>query len=704
MLARADFLRVVSIGGVGLTLGLEFMPLTASAEAATTFSPSAWVSIGTDGKALVTINKAEMGQGVATSLPMCLADELDLPLDHVRFAFADMEERFYDAYWKGMLTGGSTSMKTMSPVFRKAGATARAMLVSAAAKQWGVDPATLTTANGVVSSADGKHAAYGELVALAATLPVPTDVALKHPDQFKLIGTHQKRLDLRQKTNGQAGYGIDVKVPGMKYASIEKPPAIGGGVKSFDATAAMKIKGVRKVAQISSGIVVIADNTWAAFAGRRALHVVWEPGPNGHVNSDDLFAKARVLSKQPGAVLRKNGDLASAPSDAKTLTATYEQPYLAHATMEPMNATASWTADGVEMWAPMQAPTTAQAVISAVLKVPMDKIKIHSTFLGGGFGRRLEPDFMLDAVEASRVAGAPVKVTWTREDDTQHDLYRSMHVNALEGKLAPDGTLVGLKHTVVTSSVTARVLPALMKDGVDPLAGAGAADAPYNVPNVLVDFHLFDTGIPVGFWRAPYANANTFATESFIDELAHAAGKDPVAFRLAMMTEGSRARTVLEAATKRANWGGHVPAGRARGVAVGFWDSSVVAVVAEVSQPTKETIKVHHAWCAVDCGQPINLDGLDQQLTSSMLYGLSAALSSKITFKNGAVEQSNFYDYRVIHMADSPAFDVQVMKSTDPSSGAGEIGTPAIIPAVANALFALSGKRIRNLPLLENLA
>ncbi len=424
MLARTDFLRVVALGGAGLALGIELSPGAASAAAGTDFSPVAWLRMHPDGTTTVVVNQSEMGQGITTALPMCVAEELDIPFSTVRFEIAPAEERFYNPYWHGIATGGSKSTPTMSPVLRKAGATARAMLVTAAAQRWSVDAAACKTANGIVTGPAGQTAKYVDLLAAAAVLPVPSDVALKTPDQFRLFGTRQKRLDLRPKTNGTATYGIDVKVPGMKYASIEKPLQIGGKVGSYDASAALQVPGVRQVVQVSSGVAVVADNTWAAFEGRKALRVTWAPGPNEGLTTETIYAKARALVQTPGGVVKSVGDAKTALANGPTISAMYETPYLAHAPMEPMITTADVRADHVTLWLPTQSPTSAQKAAAKITGLPLSAITVNTTFLGGGFGRRGEVDFIIDAVEVSKAIGAPVKLMWTREDDIRNDPYR----------------------------------------------------------------------------------------------------------------------------------------------------------------------------------------------------------------------------------------------------------------------------------------
>jgi len=702
-IARTDFLRIVAVGGAGLTLGVELRPRAAAAAAAPDFSPVAWLKLHADGTATVMVNDAELGQGITTTFAMLVAEELDLPLARMRFELAPAEPRYYDPNTHAMATGGSRSTKSMGPTLRQAGATARAMLVAAAAQKWNADPASCTTANGVVTGPGGQTAKYAELLELAATLPVPAKVALKTPDRFRVIGTRARRLDVPPKTNGRAVYGIDVKVPGMRYASVEKPRDIGGRVASFDASRALNVHGVRQVVQITSGVAVIADTTWSAFEGRKALAVSYAPGPNANLSTASLYGSARALVQTRGVVLQHTGEVAGALAAGTVVSANYETPYLAHATMEPMNATADVRADRATVWLSTQSPTSTQKEAARITGLPLEAVTVHPTLCGGGFGRRGEIDFVTDAVEVSKAIGAPVKVVWTREDDIRNDPYRPGTTHALAGTLAADGTIAAYRHTLACSSINARTSPARVKDGADPGVLAGSGNFAYSIPNVLVDYHMLDGAIPVGHWRAPYANANTFATESFVDELAHAAGKDPLAFRLALLPPG-RPRTVLELAAQRAGWGKPLAAGRARGIAMGQWDDGWIAVVAEISMPSARTIKMYRMTGVIDVGTPVNLDGLETQVSSAMIYGISGALYGKIDFEHGAPVQGNFNDYPVLRMADAPVFDVGIVRSTEPSLGAGEIGTPCVAPALANAVFALSGKRVRALPLLENLA
>ncbi|HEV8022485.1 MAG TPA: molybdopterin cofactor-binding domain-containing protein [Candidatus Lustribacter sp.] len=693
MTRRSDFIRLTAALGAGL--GFE-LALPAGAQTAAPFAPNAFVRIAPDETVTVVVNMSEMGQGVATGLPTILADELDAALDRIRYTFAPAEPAYNNPIFGEQATGGSTAVQGMWMPLRQAGATARAMLVAAAAKQWGVAPAECTTRAGVVYHApSSRSATYGSLSAAAAAMPVPANVALKTPAQFTLIGKVHPRPDIPLKVNGKAQYGIDVRLPGMRYAAIARSPVFGGRVVRFDASKAKAIPGVTGVVQISNGVAVIGKNTWAAFQGKLALAIVWDKGPNAKVSSASLFSDAEHLAKTGTGARIAISRGKPAAARGTVVEATYRAPFLAHATMEPMNTTADVRAEGCEVWTPCQVQTRALAAAVRVTGLQPAQCTIHTTFLGGGFGRRLEMDYVQEAVEVSKAIKAPVKVTWTREDDIQADFYRPLSVNVVRGVLA-HGQLTALTHRVVQKSWLHRWAPAFEKNGVDSFALTEATDAPYAVPNFEVSYIDHEHGIPIGSWRAPNANWNGFVTESFIDELAHAAHEDPLAFRLALLTKNPRAANVLRLAAARAGWG-RKHAGVAQGLAVTFWNGSYVASVADVSLSQGQP-KVHRVVTALDCGQVVNPDIVVQQAQGATNFGLSAALTGKITIQNGSVQQNNFYDYTVLRMADAPAIEVHVVQSNATPTGVGEICTPPIAPAVGNALFVLTGRRIRSLP------
>jgi len=703
-LNRGGFIRLTGSLGVGLTLAF-YLPGCSSGNSSghdDEFAPNAWVRIAPDETITIILNKSEMGQGVATGLPTVLVDELDGSMNRVKTEFAPAEQRYADPEMGDMVTGGSTSMRDSWLPLRQAGATARAMLIAAAAKQWGVEPSACTARDGIVyDRGSNRSATYGNLALAAASLPVPTDVPLKRPSQFTLIGKQHQRTDVPSKVNGSAKYGIDVVVPGMVYAAIARSPVFGGSVKSFNATPAKAVPGVTDVVQVPSGVAVIAKNTWAAFQGKDALVVTWDEGPNAKVSTQSLFATSERLAKahtgERVAMSRGNPDTTA----GTVVEAVYLGPYLAHATMEPMNATADVRDDSCEVWAQNQVQLRAQAIAAKVTGLPLEQCKIHTTYLGGGFGRRLEVDYVQEAVEVSKAIKKPVKVTWTREDDIQHDCYRPMSVNTVRGVVS-DGALVALTHQVVSPSWFRRWLPSGFKDGIDPLDLAEVLDAPYRVANFKVTYIDYEGGIPIGSWRAPNANWNGFVTESFVDELAHAAGKDPLEFRLAALKSNPRAANALRLAAEKAAWGSS-PAGLAQGIALTMWSGSYGAMVADVSI-SGNTPKVHRVVAVVDCGIVVNPDIIVQQAQGATNFGLSAALTGKITIANGRCEQNNFYDYTVLRMADAPSIDVHIVPSNEKPTGIGEICTPPIAPAVGNAIFALTGKRVRRLPFSDGLA
>ena len=695
--SRSQFLRATAALGAGLSLALR-LPANAQSDSV---APNAWVRIAPDETITITLSKSEMGQGVIHGLPTTLADELDADPQRIRTEVAPPNAVYVDPELGEQATGGSTSMQSTWLPLRRAGAAARAMLVAAAAQQWQVDPATCATREGVVfHTASNRSATYGSLASAASGLPVPSDIPLKAPNRFTLIGRNRARPDIPAKVNGSVQYGIDVRLPGMVYAAIARSPVFGGRVKSVDSTKARTVAGVLDVFQISNGVAVIAKNTWAAFQGRNAVGITWDEGANAAVDSARLFAEAANLAHTRAgehvALTRGN----PATTHGTVLEATYRGPFLAHATMEPMNTTA-YVHDGVcEVWSPTQVQQRAQIAAARGSGLPLDRCTIHTTFLGGGFGRRLEADYVQEAAEVARAVGAPVKVTWSREDDIQHDYYRPMSLDVVRGVVA-NRELVALSHLVVQPSWLQRWKPAWIKNGVDPLALEGVIDAPYAIPNFRASYIDHPHGIPIGSWRAPQANWNTFVTESFIDELAHEAQEDPVAFRLRLLQKNARAAAVLRLAAARAGWGHRRP-GVGQGVAMIFWAGSFGAMVVDVSLQDKLP-KVRRVVIAVDCGTVVNPDIIVQQAQGATNFGLSAALTGKITIAKGRVEQNNFYDYTVLRIADAPAIDVHIVPSDAAPSGIGELCTPPIAPAVGNALFNLTGKRIRTLPFSDAL-
>lgn len=697
-LTRAHFIKAVgSFGVLALAVGADGCAHFA-ATPPPDFAPNAWLIVHPNDTVTIFVAHSEMGQGVATGMPTLVAEELDVPMSAVRIEFALAAPAYMTGIANLQVTGGSESTMLSWLPLRRVGATARAMLVAAAAKEWSVDPATCTTKNGSVFHAtSNRTATYGSLTAAASQQPIPKVVALKQPAQFTVIGTSFGRLDIPLKVNGSAQFGIDVRVPGMHFASVEQPPTFGGSVKSFDATRARQVPGVIDVVQVPAGIAVVASNSWAAFSGRKALHIDWNPGPNAHLDTDTLAQQGIVLatSRRGTKVAVHNGDVTTVAG--RTLEAIYQTPYLAHSPMEPMNATASVTDAGVEVWAPTQSQTFSQAVAAKIAGVPVDKVVLHTTYLGGGFGRRLMTDFIEQAVSVSKAIKAPIQVIWSREDDTKHDFFRPMSTNALRGVLDTSGNLVALDHIAVAESCLRSVLPPAVKDGIDPAQLDGIINSIYEIPNYRGSYTEVEYGIPVTTMRAPGANSNYFASESFLDELAHTAGRDPLEFRLALFKKNPRAAGALRAVARHAAWGHPRTPGAKQGIAFTNWGGTATALVAEVTMQGGQPV-VHRVVIVADPGIVINPDIVAAQLQGGVNFGLSMAMLGKITIKNGAVQQSNFDDYLVLHMADTPEIETYTVSSSAAPTGIGEVGVPPIAPAIGNAVFALTGKRVRTLP------
>ena len=682
---RRDFLKTGATGVAGLTLSFA-APARLGAQTAVA-RLNGYVHIGADDSITFVSAKSEMGQGPLTSLSQILAEELDCDWKKIRTEMAPVDPKLY-----GPLQGtfGSLSVRTSWQPLRAAGASAREMLVEAAAQKWGVDKSQCRAENGVVIHGN-QRATYGSLAEAAAKLSVPATPALKNYSQYRYIGKSLKRLDTPLKVNGSAVFGIDAKVPGMQYAVVAKCPVFGGKVASFDATKAKAVPGVKQVVPISSGVAVVADNTWNAMEGRKALQIQWDEGPVAKWSTPGIRQMFADLVAKPGAVARKAGDAEAAHSSAaKTIEAVYEAPYLCHAPMEPMNATAHVRADSCDVWAATQIQTAARAKAAQITGLPPEKVQIHTLFLGGGFGRRGGDDFIADAVEVSKAIGGPVKLTWSREDDMQHDLYRPASLTTFKGGLDAQGNPVAFLSRTACPSFAG------MQNGVDRAAVEGIADLVYDVPNLQVEYHQGEPGIPTTYWRSVGYSQNTFFTEGFVDELAHAAGKDPFEFRRALLAKTPRAKAVLELAAEKAGWGKPLPAGRARGISlvnnIGSFNAQVAEVSIEKGKP-----KVHRVVCAVDCGEVINPAILEQQIQSGIVYGLSA-LKFAITLDRGRVQQQNFNTYDPLRMDEMPAIEVYIVPSHAAPGGIGEASTPTAAPAVMNALFALTGKRLRKLP------
>jgi isoquinoline 1-oxidoreductase beta subunit len=708
-LSRRAFLKTTALAGGGLVLGVHLPGLGNTAEAAadakTTFAPNAFVRIGTDDTVTVLVNHSEMGQGPLTTLPMLVAEELDADWSKVHSEHAPVDPAYYHAKYGIQMTGGSSSTWSEYDRLREAGAMARAMLVAAAAQSWKVEPAACKTANGHVLHPDsGRKVSYGQLAESAARQPAPKNVALKDPKDFKLIGKPTKRLDTPEKVNGSGVFGLDVKLPGMLVAVVARPPVFGGKVKDFDESKAKAVPGVKHVLRIERGIAVVADGFWAAKLGREALAVTWDDGPLASLDSRTQAKEYADLATRPGAVARKDGDVTAALGRAaKTLEAEYSLPYLAHSPMEPINCVADVRPDGCDVWTGTQFQSGDRDAAAQVSGLKPEKVQVHTTLLGGGFGRRAVPDnhFVREAVEISKAIKCPVKVIWTREDDTRGGYYRPASHHSVRAGLDAAGDPVAWRHRVVCQSfIEGTPFEAfIIKNGVDETAVEGAVDVPYAIPNVLVDWQKAPGGVPTLWWRSVGHSHTAFVVETFLDELAHAAGKDPLEYRRKLLAKHPRHKRALQLAAEKAGWDTPPPAGRGRGLAVHESFGSFIAEVAEVSVSKEGALKVHRVVCAVDCGPVVNPDTIRAQMDSGVTFGLTATLYGEISFENGRVKQRNFHDYPMLRINEMPVVETHIVPSTDKMGGVGEPGVPPVAPAVANAIFALTGKRIRRLPI-----
>ncbi|MGY4225185.1 isoquinoline 1-oxidoreductase beta subunit [Bradyrhizobium sp. USDA 4503] len=703
-LSRRNFLRAGAIAGGGLLLSvsLPFAGRESEAAASDGFAPNAFVRIGGDGKVVLTMPYVEMGQGTYTSIPMLIAEELEIGLTQVRLEHAPPSDKLYANPLLGVqATGNSNAMRGAWQPMRKAGATAKAMLVAAAAKRWNVEPGTCRAENGEVHhAASGRKLGYGELATDAAQMPVPENVTLKSPSEFKLIGTPAKRLDTPSKINGTAVYGIDARPPGVKVATLAQSPVFGGRVKRVDDAAAKAVKGVRQIVTLDDAVAVVADHMGAAKKGLAALTIEWDEGPHAKLATSDIARELEAATTKPGTVAQNIGDADKAMAGAATkVEATYQLPFLAHATMEPMNCTVHVRSDGCEIWVGSQALSRAQAVAAKVLNMPPEKVVVHNHLLGGGFGRRLEVDGVIRAVQIAKQVDTPVKVVWTREEDIQHDMYRPYWCDRIAVGLDASGKPVAWNNRFAGSSVLARWAPPAFRNGLDPDTTEGAIDLVYDIPNFHVEYvRVEPPGIPTAFWRSVGPSHNVFVTESVIDELAAAAKQDPVDYRRALLGKSPRAKAALELAAAKAGWGGKLPAGRGRGVSLQFVFGSYLAQVAEVEVAKDGSVRVHRVVCAMDSGTVVNPDTVQAQLQSGINFGVTAALYGEITLKDGRVEQSNFDSYQMLRIDQAPAIEVHIVPSTEPPGGMGETGTSGIVPAISNAIFAATGKRLRKMP------
>lgn len=712
--SRRQVLKAGAIAGAGLILGVALprgpRPARAAADAGA-LAPNAFVRIAPDDSVTVLAKHIEFGQGSHTGLATLVAEELDADWEQIRVEAAPADAALYNNLHWGPVqgTGGSSSIANSYDQLRQAGATARALLIEAAAKDWKVPAGEITVEKGMVRHAgSGKESGFGALVETANGLPVPAEVGLKDPKDFTLIGHDVPRKDSPDKVRGRAQFTIDVQRPGMLTALLARPPRFGGKVASFDASAALAVEGVTDVVQVPRGIAVVAKDFWSAKKGRDALSVEWDESEAETRGTAEILAQYHELAEQPGDIVRNEGESEAAIAGAaKVLEATYEFPFLAHAPMEPLNAVAELGPDGLDIWAGSQIQTVDQGTAAAIAGLDPSQVRIHTQLAGGSFGRRATPhaDMVSEAVSIAVAIGgkAPVRLQWTREDDVQGGSYRPMYVHKLRAGLDESGKLVGWQHRIVGQSIL-KGTPfegALVQNGIDQTSVEGANTLPYAIPNMTVDLHTTDVRVPVLWWRAVGSTHTAFSTEAFIDELAEAAGQDPVAFRLAMLEQHPRHRGVLALAAEKIGWGQSRPEGRGIGISVHESFNSFVAEAAEVSLDDSGQLKVHKVVCAVDCGVPVNPDVIKAQMEGGIGFGLGAVLHDAITLDGGLVEQSNFHDYLPIRIEEMPEIEVHIVPSGDAPTGVGEPGVPPIGPAVANALYAVTGKRVRSLPFAE---
>jgi isoquinoline 1-oxidoreductase subunit beta len=653
----------------------------------------------------VVVCQVEMGQGTYTAMPMLVAEELEVDLALVHVEHAPPSDKLYANPLLGFqATGGSTSVRGFWEPLRRAGATARTMLIAAAADTWKVDAGACRAEKGeVIHTPTSRKLGYGALADKAGTLAVPSPdkVTLKEAKNFKLIGTPAKRLDTPDKVNGKAEYGIDVKIPGMKIATVAACPVIGGKLAHVDDTKAKAVKGVRQIVRLDDAVAVVADHMGAAKKGLAALALTWDGGANAQFSSADLVSQLDEASKRPGVIAKKEGDVAKAMAGAaRTFEAVYHQPLLAHATMEPMNCTVHVRPDGCDVWVGTQVAARSQATAAQVTGLPLEKVRVHNHLIGGGFGRRLDIDGITQAVRIAREIDGPVKVVWTREEDTQHDVYRPYYYDRLAAGLDRDGRPVAFSHRVTGSSILARWLPPAFQNGLDNDAVEGAG-GPYSFPNVLIDYVRQEppAGLTTGWWRGVGSTHNSFMVEGFIDELAAAARQDPVAYRRALLDKAPRARAVLDLAAEKAGWGKPMSAGKGRGISVIFGFGSYLAQVAEVAVGKDGRVRVERVVCAIDCGRIVNPDTVKAQAEGGAIFGITAALYGEITLKNGRVTQANFDTYQMLRIDEAPAIEVYLIDSAEAPGGMGEPSTSCIAPAIVNAVFAATGKRLRKLPI-----
>lgn len=669
------------------------------------FAPNAFIRIDATGTATLIMPQVEMGQGIYTSIAMILAEELDADFSRVALLHAPPNDKFYGNPIFGLQsTGNSNSIRAFWKPLRTAGASARAMLVQAAAEQWQVEPASCGASNGFVTHADsGRKLSYGELAEAASKLTPPKEVQLKDPKDFALIGKPLKRLDTPDKVNGKAIYGIDAMVPGMKFATLAQCPVFGGKVGKIDDRAAKKVPGVQKIVVLDDLVAVVGDHMWAAKKGLEALVVTWDEGANANVDSNEIWARLRAASEKDGVVAKSVGDIAKGLSTGEKVEASYEMPFLAHATMEPMNCTVHIQADSCEIWTGTQIMTRVQSEAAKAAGLPVEKVTVNNHLIGGGFGRRLEPDMVVAAVRIAKQVDGPVKVVWTREEDVQHDIYRPVYRDTIAATLS-DGKIAGWKYRISGSAVIARWLPPAFQKGIDIDAVDSAVDMPYDIPNIQVEYVRDEPpAVPTGFWRGVGPNNNVFAIECFMDELARKAGKDPIAFRREMLGKTPRMRAVLDLVAEKSNWGQPLPPRAGRGVSLQPTFETSIATVVEAEVDNQGEVHLRRVTSVVDTGIAVNPDTIVAQLEGGLIFGLTAALYGEITIKKGRVQQSNFHDYRMLRIDQVPKIEVHVVKSGEAPGGIGETGVIGGPPALRNAIYAATGVALRRLPIDRSL-
>ena len=722
--ARRDFLKVSGSAAGGLALAF-YLPAARMAQAADGGSPNAWVKIAADNTVTIMVARSEMGQDVYTSMPMLIAEELEVDVNAIKVEFAPPAEVYINSLLGGQLTGGSTAVRDAWEKLRKAGASARMMLVAAAADNWGVDASKCSAANAMIKGPGGKKATYGSVAAKASTMEVPKEVPLKPASQFKIVGnTKQKRLDTAMKVRGTAGFGIDTRIPGMKYAAVAMAPMMGGSLISYDDTRAKNMPGVHSVVQYSRGVAVVAKDYWTAKKAVALLDPQWDAGPNADLDMTGLWSKMEDASNSAGAVFRESGDADQGLAQAaKMITAEYRLPFQSHSPMEPQNTFAHVTADKALIITPTQFQQLVPHVVAGATGLKPEQVEVQTTFLGGGFGRRVEVDYAIDAAEISKASGEPVMMIWSREDDMTHDSYRPGGIYKFTAGVDAKGKLTALKFKSTSPSISSRLFPSIVKDGVDPFAVEGIDNFPYLADaGMNFSYVMHDTGVQVGYWRGVSHNLNAVALECFIDELATNAGADPIQYRIDMLDMGStkhawsglsagvpvgaRMKTVLEELRKKANFGKKMPAGKGQGIAVMEGYNSIVGIVAEVSVDESMDVVVDKVTTVVDAGTLIHPDQALAQVQGCINFGQGAGLISEITVKNGIVQQNNFDGYRAVRINETPkVMDVHFIKSDGSPGGLGEPATAVIVPAIANAIHAAVGKRVRTFPALpENVA